>query len=203
MFGTQSRARLAGNDADKLRQAFLLDPPDNDRLDRKYFGGQRDPVPGLLGPSNACIKTSVEMPKDVNASKGAGSMLLTPSDVWGASLRDCESGIEEAGRDLLQQSKMIPLQLSENGVRQARKQTQKWQGLDIDVVAKGPEETDVYIDVSLNGDPIEELQNVALFPEKGSMIDILARLKHTYPRVGTKLDADRYVVLLIPQLAAC
>ena len=187
-----------GNDAAKLRQAFLLDPPDFDRLDRKYFGGQRDPIPGLLGPSNACVKTSVEMPKDINASKGAGSMLLTPSDVWGASLRDCEPGIEEEGRDLLQQSKMVPLQLSENGIRQARKRTQKWQGLDIDVVANGPEETDVYIDVSLNGEPIEDLQNVALFPEKGSMIDILARLKHTYPRVGTKLDADRYVVLMVP-----
>ena len=99
------------------------------------------------------MKTSVEMPKDINASMGAGSMLLTPSDVWGASLRDCEPGIEEGGRDLLQQSKMVPLQLSENGIRQARKRTQKWQGLDIDVVPTD-RKTDVYIDVSL-GEPIE------------------------------------------------
>jgi len=187
-----------GNDAKKLRQAFLLDPPDHDRLDRKYFGGQRDPVPGFIGPSNACVTSSVDMPKDLNASKGGGSMLLTPSDVWGASLRDCEKGIEEGGRDLLRPSKTIPLQLSENGIRQARKRSSKWQGLNIDVVAKGEKETDVYIDVTLDGEPIEELQNVALFPEEGSMIDILARLKHSYPRVGTKLDNDRYVVLMVP-----
>ncbi len=187
-----------GNDAEKLRQAFLLDPPDHDRLDRKYFGGQRDPVPGFIGPSDACVTSSVEMPKDLNASKGSGSMLLTPSDVWGASLRDCEKGIEEGGRTLLRPSPSVPLQLSENGIRQARKQSSKWQGLNIDVVANGDKETDVLINVSLDGEPVEELQNVALFPEEGSMIDILARLKHSYPRVGTKLDSDRYVVLLVP-----
>ena len=187
-----------GNDAAKLRQAFLLDPPDNDRLDRKYFGGQRDPIPGLIGPSDACVVSSVDMPKDLNASKGGGSMLLTPSDVWGASLRDCEKGVEESGLPLMRPAKTVPLQLSENGVRQARKRTSKWQGLNIDVVANGEKETDVLINVTLDGEPIEELQNVALFPEEGSMIDILARIQHTYPRVGTKLDSDRYVVLMVP-----
>ena len=44
-----------GNDAENYGQAFLRDPPDHDRLDRKYFGGQRDPVPGLVGPSDACV----------------------------------------------------------------------------------------------------------------------------------------------------
>ena len=187
-----------GNDADKLRQAFLLDPPDYDRLDRKYFGGQRDPVPGLLGPSDACVTSRVDAPKNLNASKGGGSMLLTPSDVWGASLRDCEKGVEEGGRSLMRAAKTVPLQISENGVRQARKRTDKWQGLNIDVVANGEEETDVVINVTLDGEPIEDLQNVALFPEEGSMIDILARIQHTYPRVGTKLDSDRYVVLMVP-----
>ena len=187
-----------GNDAEKLRQAFLLDPPDHDRLDRKYFGGQRDPIPGLMGPSDACVVSSVETPKNLNASKGSGSMLLTPSDVWGASLRDCEKGIEEAGKNLLRPARTVPLQLSENGVRQARSRSAKWQGLSIDVVANGEEETDVVINVTLDGEPIEELQNVALFPEEGSMIDILARIQHTYPRVGTKLDSDQYVVLMVP-----
>ena len=54
-----------GNDAEKLRQAFLLDPPDYDRLDRKYFGGQRDPIPGLIGPSDACVVSSVDTPKNL------------------------------------------------------------------------------------------------------------------------------------------
>ena len=55
------------------------------------------------------------------------------------------------------------------------------------MVANGEEETDVFINVTLDGEPIEDLQNVALFPEEGSMIDILARIQHTYPRVGTKV----------------
>ena len=42
-----------GADGDRLRQAFLLDPPDNNRPDRRYFGGQKDPVPGMLGPADA------------------------------------------------------------------------------------------------------------------------------------------------------
>ena len=79
--------------------------------------------------------------------------------------------------------------MSENGIRQARKRSAKWQGLNIDVVANGEEETDVVINVTLDGEPIEELQNVALFPEEGSMIDILARIQHTYPRVGTNWTA--------------
>lgn len=187
-----------GNDKDRLRQAFLLDPPDGERLDRKYFGGQRDPVPALIGPSDACVFSNVEMPKDVGASKGKGALMLTPSDIWGSSLRNCEKGLEEGGKPLMRAPKTIPLELSENGIRQARKQRPKWQGLSIDVEARGEKETDVYIDVSLDGEPIPELQNVNLFPEEGSMMDILAHLNHHYPRVGTKLDSDRYVVLLVP-----
>ena len=187
-----------GNDKDRLRQAFLLDPPDGERLDRKYFGGQRDPVPALIGPSDSCVFSNVEMPKDVGASKGRGSLMLTPSDIWGSSLRNCEKGLEEGGKPLMRAPKTIPLELSENGIRQARKQRPRWQGLSINVEATGEKETDVLIDVSLDGEPIAELQDVNLFPEEGSMMDILAHLNHHYPRVGTKLDGDRYVVLLVP-----
>ena len=187
-----------GNDKERLRQAFLLDPPDSERLDRKYFGGQRDPVPALIGPSDACVFSNVEMPKDVGASKGKGALMLTPSDIWGSSLRNCEKGLEESGKPLMRAPKTIPLELSENGIRQARKQRPKWQGLSINVEANGEKETDVLIDVTLDGEPIPELQNVQLFPQEGSMMDILAHLNHHYPRVGTKLDGDRYVVLLVP-----
>ena len=31
-----------------LREAYLLDPPANSHVDRRFFGGQRDPVPALL-----------------------------------------------------------------------------------------------------------------------------------------------------------
>ena len=105
---------------------------------------------------------SVDAPKNLSASKGSGSMLLTPSDVWGASLRDCEKGIEEGGKKFVSVGKTIPLHLSENGIRQARKRSAKWQGLNIDVVANGEEETDVFINVTLDGEPIEELQNTPI-----------------------------------------
>ena len=187
-----------GNDEKRLRQAFLLDPPDLSHLDRKYFGGQRDPVPSFLGPSDACVTSSVDMPKDETASKGKGDLQLTPSDIWGSSLRNCDSNLEQPGLPLSRVPSTIPLQLSQNGIRQARSGLPKWKGLDIQVTATGPKETDVYIDVKLNGEPVEGLENVALFPKEGAMLDILARLQHHYPRVGSKLDADRYVVLMIP-----
>jgi hypothetical protein len=187
-----------GNDENRLRQAFLLDPPDNNQPDRKYFGGQRDPIPGLLGPNNACIVSTVEMPSDALASKGEGNMMLTPSDVWGASLRDCNKEEEDAGKIVKTPTKLIPLEMSENGIRQARKQPAKWRGLEIKVEARGETENDVFIDVTLDDQPVEGLNNVQLFPKPGAMLDILARLNHEYPRVGSKLDRDRFVVLLIP-----
>ena len=89
-------------------------------------------------------------------------MLLTPSDVWGASLRDCEPGIEE-GRDL-QQSDGATTVGENRFVRHVA--NSKWQGLDIDVVANGPGKTDVYIDVSLNEEPIEDCRMWLCFLKK-------------------------------------
>ena len=187
-----------GNDKNRLRQAFLLDPPDGDRMDRKYFSGQRDPIPAYLGPTDACIQSSAEMPKDTNASKGESSLSLTPSDVWGASLRDCEPRIESQGRKLLSPTRTVPLSLTENGIRQARKHTPTWSGLDIDVEARGPTEEDVFITVTYNDDEIEGLVNTKLFPEPGAMVDILARIPQSYPLIGPKEDPNQYVALIVP-----
>ena len=187
-----------GNDKNRLRQAFLLDPPDGDRMDRKYFSGQRDPIPAYLGPTDACIRSSAEMPKDVNASKGESSLSLTPSDVWGASLRDCEPQIESQGRKLLSPTRTVPLSLTENGIRQARKHTPNWSGLNIDVEARGPTEEDVYITVTYNDTKIDGLIDTKLFPEPGAMVDILARIPQSYPLIGPKEDPNQYVALIIP-----
>ena len=47
-----------GQDAASLRQAFLLDPPAERRIDRLAFSGQRNPVPALTGPTHmTTIKT--------------------------------------------------------------------------------------------------------------------------------------------------
>ena len=187
-----------GNTSDRLRQAFLLDPPVNNLVDRKYFGGQTDPVPALIGPSEACIRSDAEAPFDATGSKGNDFMDLTPSDIWGASLRTCEKGIDEPGRPLGRIPTAIPLKLSDNGVRQARYKTPKWSGLNIDVTSNGSTESDVIIDVTYLGEKVPSLSNKSLFPEKGKMIDILAELPHSYPRVGGKDDPEKYVVLLVP-----
>jgi hypothetical protein len=187
-----------GNDKNRLRQAFLLDPPDNDRTDRKYFSGQRDPIPGLIGPPESCIVSSVELPKDSQASKGETSMNMTPSDIWGATLRECDKSMDVEGRPLLAPAKAISLGLTENGVRQARKLPPKWSGLNLQIEALGNDEKDVFITAVYNGEVLEALDNVRLFPEPGAMIDLLAHIPHSYPAIGTKDDPDRFVTLLVP-----
>ena len=84
-----------GGDGAALRQAFLLDPPAVGGADRKAFGGQRDPVPALLGPPDACLRREEGLEGGVVGGQGEGSLDLVPSDVWGASLRWC--GPEETG----------------------------------------------------------------------------------------------------------
>ena len=45
-----------GGETRRVEQAFLLRKPDSsNRADRGYFGGQRDPVPALLGAPDACL----------------------------------------------------------------------------------------------------------------------------------------------------
>ena len=56
----------------------------------------------------------------------------------------------------------------------------------------------VFINVTLDGKAIPDLNEVKLFPKAGAMLDILAPIPHVYPTVGSKLDADRFVVLVVP-----
>ena len=65
-------------------------------------------------------------------------------------------------------------------------------------MSNGATETDVIVDVTYLGEKVPSLTNKRLFPEKGKMIDILAELPHSYPRVGGKDDPEKYVVLLVP-----
>ena len=68
----------------------------------------------------------------------------------------------------------------------------------MDVKATSPTEEGVIINVTLDGKPITDLNEVKLFPEAGAMLDILAPIPHVYPTVGSKLDADRFVLLVVP-----
>jgi hypothetical protein len=103
-----------GGTLDQVRQALLLNPPDefkkkdpadldpsDDRSeglrlpDRKFFGGQSEPVAALLGPPSTCIKRSMDLSGSGPAGgQGDSSLSLVPSDVWGASLAACADGLK-------------------------------------------------------------------------------------------------------------
>jgi len=200
-----------GGDGSNLRQAFLLDPPDqaNWGSDRRYFGGQRDPIPPLLGPPDACLADAGEVGLGGDSGAGAGALDLVPSDVWGASLRGCEIE-EQAGALLGRDPGQIPLKMSV-GEDQPRPVRPKWDKLLVSVGA-GRTDDDVNVDLSYAKDGVNEevlLTEHPLFdrPEEGSgsgwsagagMTDMLARVPFSYPMMGPAGDTERYAVLIIP-----
>ena len=44
-----------GGEKNQLRQGFLLDPADEGENDRKFFNGQRDPIPALISAPQSCL----------------------------------------------------------------------------------------------------------------------------------------------------
>lgn len=98
-----------GGTLDQVRQALLLNPPDeilqddpdpsdekveSVRLsDRKFFGGQSEPVAALLGPPSVCLGRAEDVANVAGkGGQGNSSLSLVPSDVWGASLVPCREG---------------------------------------------------------------------------------------------------------------
>jgi hypothetical protein len=184
-----------GGDQKQIRQGFLLDPADEGENDRKFFNGQRDPVPALIGAPNACLDSRFAGPS--TALKGKHDLIMTPSDIWGATLPTCVQATKD--RPLAKKGKHLPFQISKNGSRMLQPQRKFWSILDIEVSAKGSSTDDVLIDVLYNGK--EVFSEERLFPIDGnrnSIIDILPRLPYAYPSVGTKDDPDAYVMLMIP-----
>jgi hypothetical protein len=193
-----------GADGDSLRQAFLLDPPDFNRPDRRYFGGQKEPVPGLLGPSDACL---VRQPgftdRSTGSGQGEGSIHLVPSDVWGATLRWCRME-ERPSSPILDREVIIPLNISGLDELPVSLRRYEWKQLAVDV-GSGQVDEDIMVDVSYAGDLL--LEEGALFPENADkededdvrgLTDVLALVPHTYPAVGPPEELDRYVLLLVP-----
>jgi len=192
-----------GGDRTQLRQAFLLDPPTG-QSDRKYFGGQRDPVPALLGPPDACFQDAADQEdKSQDAGRGDGSLNLVPSDVWGASLRLC--GPDETGGSAFTGMGAIPLTLGQTRDPANRKSKAKWGDL-IATLHAGATDTDVTLDLSWQGasllhdapllnQPVDDQGNPSGPP---GVTDLLQRVPQAYPLVGTSKDRDRYTVLLVP-----
>ena len=212
-----------GGTASNLRQAFLLDPPDEENWgsDRMYFGGQRNPIPPLLGPPDACIVEGEELGVSGGGGAGEGSLDLVPSDVWGASLRSC--AVEERpGAPMMRRPGMVPLRISGLGDLPIRRPNPYWSDLAVLVEphdsalwkAANPTNTDESVRVDVlwsdpSGQGVTLLEQYPLFdrPEGGDgegwsagagMTDLLARVPYYYPSVGMPEDDGRYVLLLVP-----
>jgi hypothetical protein len=198
-----------GGNGQTIRQAFLLDPPtigekDGKPIvassDRRYFGGQRDPVPALLGPPDACLVRKEGLDAaEASGGKGESSLNLVPSDVWGASVRWCS--ITEAGGALYNGPTTIPLTLSETPAGKGERKKPRWQGLHVELGA-GEQDADIALSVKLD-DKVLIAEGSRLFSkseETGALgiQDILSKVPHTYPTVGTGKDDAEYTVLLIP-----
>lgn len=198
-----------GGTGETIRQAFLLDPPtigekDGKPIvaspDRRYFGGQRDPVPALLGPPDACLVRKEGLDAaEASGGKGESSLNLVPSDVWGASVRWCT--ITEAGGALYNGPTTIPLTLSETPAGKGERAKPKWRGLHVDLGA-GEQDADISLAVKLDGEVLipDGSRLFSKSEETGDLgiQDILSKVPHTYPTVGTAKDEAEYTVLLVP-----
>jgi hypothetical protein len=104
-----------GGKLDQVRQALLLNPPDavkradpdpsdekDDEVrlsDRKFFGGQSEPVAALLGPPSMCLSgVAGRGERPGRGGQGDVSLSLVPSDVWGASLLRCREDVKAGAR---------------------------------------------------------------------------------------------------------
>lgn len=189
-----------GQDRDRLRQAFLLDPPDGGHPDRMYFGGQRDPVPALLGPPDACFVREPGPSGGEAASGGRGdsTLSLVPSDVWGASLRWCPAELQRG--DLRRTDRgaqaSAPLRLSGELEGGAPTRPGVWRDLVVEVSAP-TEDSPPRLRASL--DETVLLADAPVFAddsENPGLTDVLAEIPYEYPSL---LGAGRtYTVLLIP-----
>jgi len=201
-----------GGDRTQLREAFLLDPPAGKAgIDRKFFGGQRDPIPALLGPSDACMQQVIEDTAQEKAQKAAaeggrgdGSLSLVPSDVWGASLRQC--GPEEVQGSEYVGTKPVPITLGDTNEQPNRQIRAQWTEL-VATLKHGETDLDVKIDLTWGDQKLIDDKPLMEQPkdkETGKVTgppgvsDLLQRVPHTYPLVGTAEDRGRYTVLLIP-----
>lgn len=189
-----------GHDAARVRQAFLLDPPVGADPSRKYFGGQQDPVPALIGPPDACMRLDDQATRPLPTGRGEGSLTLVPTDVWGASNRRCRSN-ETAGAVLSERSRWLPLRSSaESGPWPDP--SHRWSGLDVTVtLAPGAASEEEGARVTLQWEGEQLLANAPLFTPTETvpgLVDLLARVPHRYPTVAGGGDAGRYTVLIVP-----
>ncbi len=201
-----------GGTGDQVRQALLLNPPDDFRLpDRKFFGGQNEPVPALLGPPQTCIKRSDDLEISTSSGgQGGTSLALVPSDVWGASLARCSDSIHPGGTYI--GPRPIDWTLSKVTEGLGKPQSRRWSQLRVFMRSEGDLPDNQFIKVTYQGieyvDPTDEDGVGTLVPERPlfersdsgelGLIDIVSKIPYRYPVVGDGQDDERYTLLVIP-----
>lgn len=202
-----------GGSLDQVRQALLLNPPDDFRLpDRKFFGGQNEPVAALLGPPETCLKRAADLQgPTTRGGRGDSSLNLVPSDVWGASIDRCDDNIRPGG--LYVGPRPMELRLSEDVDGEGINNPRTWSELRIDLRAETELPTGQLLQVSYNGSEFVEsgpdadgqgvlIAEAPLFAEEDNgalgLVDIVSKIPYRYPTVGDLEDNERYTVLLIP-----
>lgn len=189
-----------GGDGDQVRQALLLNPPDHKLADRKFFGGQSHPVAPLLGPTNACLVRGPGLDSGARdrGLQGDTSLALIPSDVWGASLRWCDT--ETAG-NVYSGPRQIAVTMSKTPESAAPTRPPRWAGLDIKMSAPSDAILDQLVEVTYDGEVMVEEQHLYVelenTPDPG-LVDLVSKLPYSYPVVGTESDPTRYTVLMVP-----
>lgn len=200
------------SDARLVRQAFLLEPPGavGDRGPaRMFFGGQWRPVPALLGPPAACEASPppAEEGSGITVSRGEGSALLVPTDVWGASLGACRPNRAGRGGGAPER---LPLSLSAMASDEpAPNPRGQRETLTIRIDQAAQPGAEPRIEVKL-GDKIvlaekdlfsrlkEAAAGEADDDAAKGLTDVLAFVPYTLPTVGPRGEPDRYTLLLVP-----
>lgn len=209
------RAWIGGlNTQGALREAFLLDPPANGRNDRRFFGGQRDPVPALLGPPDACFAWSGDLEADEGEASskrvpGEASLDLIPSDIWGASIRWCGEG-EDAPAPSISQPRPFPLttSLPRYTAETPQQPNTRWQRLILELNG-GPKPEDVQLLATLDSaqpgtrpTPLTSGPTALIRedPETGKqgLLDVLAMVPKELPWLGWESEPYAYTLVLIP-----
>jgi hypothetical protein len=221
------RAWMGGSSED-VREAYLLDPPRARRAgglsanalilgsDRRHYAGQRNPVPAMLGPSDACVsarngvKTEASL-KDVAAgsqrqAKGEGSLDLIPTDVWGAEVRACAASKGEAVGDA---GYRMPWRLELSGGASPTVAKAVPERLDVGLrwregdgralVTLKLGDKELFQDRVLTTDDVGEASTGAPGAATESLLDLLAHVPLRYPTLSHPQDEDLvYTALIIP-----
>jgi len=221
-----------GGDIDQVRQALLLNPPDkleedeaeiyargmergeDVRLqDRKFFGGQSEPVAALLGPPAACLQRSDDLVLSLPRSgQGDTSLSLQPSDVWGAAIAPCEDRVGAGTWYLGPRSMTLALSETANA-KEPPPDPRTWSQLRIKTRAVGdaPEQQLVQVEFTgreLSAGPDGSVHEGVLLKEQPmftpvgegqlGLVDLVGKVPFRYPTVAAEGEPDKYTVLLIP-----